>query len=83
MRLRTVAKDPGSGNGGCPSVHVDEDEDGFCVVQGNHVPNEQLPDFLPGEGGVRIDVDRLIEAMPELLASAARRAQARAAQVTA
>jgi hypothetical protein len=75
MRLRTVSKDPGSGNGGCPSVHVDEDADGWIVVQGEHVENSDLPDFLPGEGGVRIDAQLLIEAMPEILASAQRRAQ--------
>lgn len=74
MRLRTVAKDPGSGNGGCPSVHVD-DEDNRIVVQGLHVPNEKLPDFLPDEGGVKIDPEILVDAFPAILEAAKRRAE--------
>lgn len=74
MRLRTVAKDPESGNGGCPSVHVDADDDRI-VVQGAHVENSDLPDFLPDEGGVKIDPEILVEAMPEILAAAKRRAE--------
>ncbi|MFD5089411.1 hypothetical protein ACFWMR_02330 [Amycolatopsis thailandensis] len=62
MRLELLAKDPQSGKNGCPSVHVDAD-DGTFVVQGTHVPNSELPSYLPDEGGVKIDPQILVAAM--------------------
>lgn len=53
MRLVQLAKDPGSGTVGCPSVHLDADT-GDLVVQGDAVSMEHLPTPLPGEQAVRI-----------------------------
>lgn len=62
MRLELLAKDKDSGDDGCPSVWVDAD-DGTFVVQGEHVPNSELPSFLPGEGGVKISPEIVLAAM--------------------
>lgn len=62
MRLELLAKDPGSGDDGCPSVHLDHD-DGTFVVQGEHVDNSLLPHYLPGEGGVKISPAIVLAAM--------------------
>lgn len=62
MRLELLSKDPGSGDGGCPSVHLDHD-DGTLVVQGEHVDNSHLPSFLPGEGGVKISPEIVVAAL--------------------
>ena len=53
MHLVQLAKDPGSGTVGCPSVHLDTDS-GDLVVQGDGVSMEHLPTPLPGEQAVRI-----------------------------
>lgn len=53
MHLIQLAKDPGSGTVGCPSVHLDADT-GDLVVQGDAVSMEYLPTPLPGEQAVRI-----------------------------
>jgi hypothetical protein len=62
MKLETLAKDGGSGDGGCPSVHLDHD-DMQLVVQGEHVDNHELPNYLPGEGGVKIAPGIVTEAI--------------------
>lgn len=62
MKLETLAKDAGSGDGGCPSVHLDH-MDSQLVVQGELVSNGDLPDYLPGEAGVKISPEIVLEAM--------------------
>lgn len=62
MRLELLAKDGSSGDDGCPSVWVDAD-DGTFVVQGEHVDNSLLPNYLPGEGGVKISPEIVLAAM--------------------
>jgi hypothetical protein len=62
MRLETLAKDKDSGDGGCPSVHLDHD-DMQLVVQGEQMSNGDLPNYLPGEGGVKISPSIVVEAM--------------------
>lgn len=62
MNLELLSKDPGSGNGGCPSVHLDH-EDGMCVAQGPQVNTSELPSCLPGEVGVKLSPQIILEAM--------------------
>lgn len=62
MNLEMLAKDEGSGDGGCPGVLLDH-EDGFLVVQGQSVGNNELPNVLPGEAGVKISPRIVAEAM--------------------
>ncbi|MGH3630905.1 MAG: hypothetical protein ACRDRL_26110 [Sciscionella sp.] len=62
MRLELLAKDSGSGDAGCPSVHLDH-TDGMLVVQGEHVDNSELPHHLPGEGGVKISSEIVRDAI--------------------
>ncbi len=62
MQLETLAKDPGSGDGGCWSVHLDH-SDGHFVAQGTQVSNSELPDYLEGEAGVKISPEIVIEAL--------------------
>lgn len=62
MMLETLAKDAGSGDGGCPSVHLDH-MDLQLVVQGKQVGNSDLPDYLPGEAGVKLSPAIVLEAM--------------------
>lgn len=62
MRLRLLAKDPTSADKGCPSLHEDLDCDEF-VIQGQLVDPDQLPNVLPGEGGIRIKREIVIDAV--------------------
>lgn len=56
MRLRLLAKDGGSGEMGCPSVHHDDDS-GDLVFQGDGVSMDHMPNALPGEQAVRLHPD--------------------------
>jgi len=62
MRLERLAKDSTSGDGGCPSVHLDHDT-GNLVFQGQQVPNSALPSYLPGEVGLELTPDIVVRAM--------------------
>jgi hypothetical protein len=67
MKTTLLAKDPNSGNGGCPSVHMRED--GMAVVQAPGVDADtlgQLPNVLPGELGVCIDPGIIVAAADEI-----------------
>jgi hypothetical protein len=67
MRLERLAKDPGSGNFGCPSIYLAED--GGFVVQGNLVDADThagLENLLPGEGAVHIRREVVEEALRRL-----------------
>ena len=69
MKTTLLAKDPGSGNGGCPSVHMRED--GMAVVQAPEVDADtlgQLPNVLPGERGVFIAPGIILAAADEIRA---------------
>ncbi len=68
MRLRRLAKDSGSDIGGCQTVYdnLDATADPECVVQGPIISNSHLENVLPGEGGVRIKREVLIEAVRRL-----------------
>lgn len=58
MKLTKLHKDPGSGNGGCPTVYIDENGD--LVVQGHILDSDtysNLENVLPGESAVRIRLD--------------------------
>jgi hypothetical protein len=64
MNLTKLYKDPGSGNGGCPTVYLAEN--GELVVQGNELDphtESQLENVLPGERGVRISIEIVIGAI--------------------
>lgn len=65
MRLEQLAKDSGSGNVGCPSVHLDHDS-GNLVVQGNGIDMAHLPAPLPGEQAVSIHPDIVRRAARQL-----------------
>lgn len=55
MEITKLFKDPGSGNGGCPTVYIDES--GAFVVQGHTLDDDtysRLENVLPGESAVRI-----------------------------
>ena len=54
MRLELLAKDGGSGEIGCPSVHLDHDS-GNLVFQGDGVDMAHLPNPLPGEQAIILD----------------------------
>lgn len=62
MRLERLAKDDSSGDKGCPGVQLDLDC-GDLVIQGQVVDNSHLENVLPGEGGVRIKPEIVIEAV--------------------
>ena len=67
MRLERLAKDPESGNFGCPSVYLAED--GGLVIQGDLVDNDthgRLQNLLPGEGAVHIKREVVEEALRRL-----------------
>ncbi|MDN5914414.1 MAG: hypothetical protein L0I76_04790 [Pseudonocardia sp.] len=49
-----MAKDSGSGEVGCPSVHREEDT-GRLLFQGEGVDMAHLPNALPGEQAVVLD----------------------------
>lgn len=61
MRLEQLAKDPGSGDDGCPSVHNDLDSSDFVVV-GSAVDSVHVPGVLPGEVAVRLNREIVLEA---------------------
>lgn len=65
MRLTTLAKDGGSGEQGCPSIHRDEDT-GRLVFQGSGVDIAQMPHALAGEQAVVLDEDIVREAIRAL-----------------
>lgn len=69
MKLTKLYKDPGSGNGGCPTVYVAES--GELVVQG-HILDEdtfgELENVLPGESAVRIDPKIVLGAIERYMA---------------
>lgn len=65
MRLELLAKDSGSGEVGCPSVHRDQDT-GQLVFQGPGVDVARLPHPLPGEQGVTLDPDVVYRAAQAL-----------------
>jgi hypothetical protein len=67
MKTTLLAKDSGSGNGGCPSVHWRED--GMAVVQAPEVDAAtfgHLPNVLPGERAVCIDPQVILAAADEI-----------------
>ncbi len=64
MKLTKLYKDPGSGNGGCPTVYLGENGD--LVVQGHVLDDDtfgNLQNVLPGESAVRIRADIVIGAI--------------------
>ncbi|MGH3826709.1 MAG: hypothetical protein ACRDQX_05990 [Pseudonocardiaceae bacterium] len=64
MRLTLLAKDETSGRDGCQAVYLAED--GRFGVQGDVVDDDthaNLENLLPGEGGVLIKPEILIEAV--------------------
>jgi len=63
MKTTMLAKDTGSGGGGCPSLHLRED--GMVVVQAPEVDADTfsgLPNVLPGERGVYIKPEVILAA---------------------
>lgn len=67
METHLLAKDSGSGGGGCPSVHWRED--GMTVVQAPEVDAATfagLPNVLPGERGVYIKPEVILAAADEI-----------------
>lgn len=67
MKLTKLYKDPGSGNGGCPTVYLAES--GELVVQGNTLDANtfgELENVLPGENAVRIDPAIVLGAIEQL-----------------
>lgn len=62
MRLEMLAKDAGSGEKNCPSVHNDLDGTDFILV-GPTVDSGQVENVLPGEGVVRINREVVIQAV--------------------
>lgn len=67
MQLDLLAKDGESGNFGCPSVYLADNGD--LVVQGHVLDadtTENLQNLLPGETGVRIKAEIVLEAVRRL-----------------
>lgn len=67
METFLLAKDAGSGGGGCPSVHWREDA--MCVVQAPEVDADTfagLPNVLPGERGVFLKPEVILAAADEI-----------------
>jgi hypothetical protein len=67
MRLELLAKDPHSGDDGCPSVSLDHDSTDFVVV-GQPVDGSHIDHLLTGEQAVRVDREIVIEAARRYLA---------------
>ncbi len=69
MRLERLAKDEDSNkNGGCHTIYLDEG--GSFVAQGDLLDADtraNLESVLPGEGGVRIKPEVVIEAVRRYL----------------
>lgn len=55
-----LAKDAGSGDDGCPSVFVHQ---GRFIVLGQQRDPADLPNVLPGESAVTIDIDTVRRAI--------------------
>jgi hypothetical protein len=71
MKLRKLAKDPGSNTGECPSVYVAEDDPAVMVVQGKRLDADttaELHDVLDDETAVRISADTIVLAVEKYLA---------------
>jgi hypothetical protein len=71
MRLRKLAKDPGSGTGDCPAVYIAADDPTVMVVQGKYLDAEtaaQLHDPLSDETAVRISTETVLRAVETYLA---------------
>jgi hypothetical protein len=71
MKLRKLAKDPGSNTGECPSVYVAEDDPTVMVVQGKHLDaatRAELQDMLDDETAVRISAETVLLAVEKYLA---------------
>jgi hypothetical protein len=67
MRLTRLAKDPDSGNFGCPSVYLAENGD--LVIQGDVLDADttaNLENLLPNETGVRIKASIVTDALSRL-----------------
>lgn len=64
QKLRKLAKDPSSGNGGCPTVYAGRP--GRLVIQADEIDADlygDLENLLPGEKGVEIDAETVIRAV--------------------
>jgi hypothetical protein len=62
-KLEMLAKDTGSGGGGCPSIYIRDD--GKCVVQAPGVDGDtfgELVNVLPGEVAGYIEPDVILRA---------------------
>jgi hypothetical protein len=71
MKLRKLAKDPGSNTGECPSVYVAQDDPAVMVVQGKYLDTDttaQLQDMLDDETAVRIPAETMVLAVEKYLA---------------
>jgi hypothetical protein len=71
MKLRKLAKDPGSNTGECPSVYVAEDDPTMLVVQGECLDADttaELQDILDDETAVRISAETVVLAVDKYLA---------------
>jgi hypothetical protein len=71
MKLRKLAKDPGSNTGECPSVYVAEDDPSVMVVQGKRLDADttaELHDVLADETAVRISAATIVRAVEKYLA---------------
>ncbi|MPZ67660.1 MAG: hypothetical protein GEU83_19930 [Pseudonocardiaceae bacterium] len=62
MRLERLAKDPSSGDDGCPGVELDLDS-GELVITGRAIDDSEVSHVLPGEGVVRLKPEIVVEAM--------------------
>lgn len=64
MQVRMLAKDQGSGNGGCPAVYLADN--GELVLQGQAVDADtfsNLANVLPGERAVRLSPATVLAAV--------------------
>ena len=71
MKLRKLAKDPGSNQGACPAVYVAEDDPAVMVVQGKFLDahtTAELDEVLEDETAVRIPTETLVLAVEKYLA---------------
>jgi hypothetical protein len=71
MKLRKLAKDASSKNGGCPAVYVAEDDPSTMVVQGKFLDTEtlaNLKDHASDETAVRIPAETMVRAIKRYLA---------------
>jgi len=68
MKLRRLAKDGDSGNGGCPAVYTDDDNPAVMTVQGPVTGTAQLIEVSPGETAVHVPAETVIRAARAYLA---------------